>query len=98
VQNFLRIFVTSLDAFEIQNGQAAELAHLDGKQDVDHAVHRAGEDRDFEIKRLSVTPRQAPGNVDFVWIYRDAPGDESDLVEPIGHASFAITADPHSHN
>jgi hypothetical protein len=98
LENFLRTLVARLDALEVQDGQAAELAHLDGETDIDHAVHRAGQDRDFEIERLGVAAWQPPGDVDFVRIDRDAPGDESDLVEPVGHASFAIAADPHSHD
>jgi hypothetical protein len=47
VQNFLRTFVTGLDAFQIKNRKAAEFTHLDGKLYVDHAVHRAGENRNL---------------------------------------------------
>ena len=47
LQDFRRIFVAGLDAFEIQNRQSAEFAHGDGKANIDHAIHRAGQDRNF---------------------------------------------------
>ncbi len=98
LENFLRVFVARLDAFEIQNGQAAELAHLDGEAHIDHAIHRAGQDRDLEIERFRVSPRQTPGDVDFVRIDRDPARDQRDFVEPVGHARFSISANPHSHD
>ena len=63
-----------------------------------HAIHRAGQDWDFELQRLRILARQTPPNIDFVRINRHAAGDECDFVEPVGHASFSISADPHSHN
>ena len=98
MQNFLRILVAGLHAFEIEDGEAAELAHRDGEPHIDHAIHRAGQNRDFEFERLRVSPRQAPGDVDFVRINRDPTRDERDLVETIGHARFSISANPHSHD
>ena len=98
MQNFLRIFVARLHAFEIQHGEPAEFAHRDGETHIDHAIHRAGQDRDLEFERLRILARQTPGDIDFVRINRDAAGDERDLVEPVGHASFSISANPHSHD
>ena len=68
------------------------------KLHIDHAIHRAGQDRDFELERLRVLARQAPGDVDFVRVNRDATRDERDFVEAIGHARFSIAANPHSHD
>ena len=98
LENFLRIFVARLHAFEVQHGEPAEFAHGDGETHVDDAVHGAGQNRNFEFERLGVAPRQTPGDVDLVRIDRDPARDERDFVEPIGDASFAISADPHSHN
>ena len=52
LQNFPRVLVAGLHAFEIEHGKAAELAHRDRKSHIDHAIHRAGQDRDFEFERL----------------------------------------------
>ena len=93
-----RVFVAGLDAFEIQHAEAAELAHLDGEAHIDHAIHRAGQDRDLELERLRVSARQTQGDVDFVRVDRDSPRDQRDFVEPIGHARFSIPANPHSHD
>ena len=98
VQNFLRTFVAGLDAFQIQHREPAEFAHLDRELHVDHTVHRAGQDRDLQLDRLGVASWNSECRVDFVRIDSDASGDESNLIEPISHASFAIAADPHSHN
>ncbi len=98
LQNFLRIFVARLHAFQIQNGKAAKFAHGDGEADVDHAIHGAGQNRNFELERLGILARQTPRNIDFVRIDGDATGHESNLVEPVGDAGFSISADPHSHN
>ena len=98
LQDFLRIFVAGLDAFEIEHGETAQFSHLDRELHIDHSIHRAGEDRDFEFERLRILARQAPGDVHFVGVDRDATRDERDLVEAIGHARFAIPANPHSHD
>ena len=57
LQNFLRIFVARLHAFEIEDSEAAELAHLDGEMHIDHAIHGAGQDRDLELERLRIAAR-----------------------------------------
>ncbi len=98
LQYFLRIFVAALHAFEIEDGEPAKFSHGDGELHIDHAVHRAGEDRDFEFQRLRLPAREAPGDVDFVGVNCDAARDQSDLVEAIGHACFSIPANPHSHD
>src|SRR2546423_4782108 len=98
LQNFPRIFVTRLHAFEVENREAAKLAHRDGELHVDDAIHGAGQDRNFQLDRLGVATRDSEGRIDFARIDRDAPRDERDFVEAISHARFAIAADPHSHN
>ena len=60
LQNFLRIFVARLHAFEIQNGKAAELAHRDGETHIDDAIHGAGQDWDLQFQRLRIFARQTP--------------------------------------
>ena len=60
LQNFLRIFVARLHAFEIQNSEAAQLAHGDGETHIDHAIHRAGQDRDLQFQRLRILARKTP--------------------------------------
>ena len=98
LEDFPRIFVARLHAFEVQDGEPAKFAHGDGETHVDDAVHGAGENRNFEFERLGVAARQTPGDVDLVRIDRDPARHERDFVEPVGDASFAISADPHSHN
>ena len=50
-------------AFEVEDGKTAELAHLDRETDIDHAVHRAGEDRDLQLDRLGQTGNVVADNV-----------------------------------
>ena len=52
LQDFLRVLVARLHAFEIEDSEAAEFAHGDGELHIDHAIHGAGEDRDLELERL----------------------------------------------
>ena len=54
MENFLRVFVAGLDAFEIEDREAAEFAHGDGEADVDDAIHRAGEDGNRQLERFAV--------------------------------------------
>src|ERR1043166_3418857 len=75
LENFLRIFVARLDAFEIQDRKATEFAHRDRELHIDHSVHRAGEDRDFQFERPGIFARQTKTDVDFVWIDGDATRD-----------------------
>ena len=98
LQDFLRILVAGLYAFEIEDGEAAEFSHRDRELHIDHAIHRAGQDRDLEFERRGIPAGQSPGNVDFVRVNRHASGDECDLVEAIGHARFSVPANPHSHD
>jgi hypothetical protein len=86
-----------LNPFEIEHRKPAELSHRDRKSHIDHTIHRAGQDRDFEFERRGVPARQAPGDVHFVGVNGNAAWDEGDFVETIGHACFAIPANPHSH-
>ena len=98
LQNFLWMFVARLHPFQVEDREPAELAHRDGELHVDDAVHGAGQDRDLQLDRVGIPPRDPKRRVDFVRIDRHAAGDESDLIEPISHARFAIAANPHSHD
>src|SRR5439155_19585261 len=51
----------------------------------------------FQFQRCHLAPRQAENGINLVRINRDTAGDERDLVEPVGHARFSVTANPHSH-
>ena len=97
LQNFLRVLVTGLHSFKVQNGQAAQFVHRDGETHIDHSIHRAGEDGNFQFQRLSVFARQSERDIDFIRVNRHAPGYEGDLVEAVGHPRFAVSAYPHSH-
>ena len=97
LEHFGRIFVACLDAFQVEHRQAAEPAHFDGKTHIHHAIHGAGQDRDFQFQRRHIASRQAESSINLVRIKRDTAGDECDLVEPVSHARFSVTANPHSH-
>jgi hypothetical protein len=98
LQNFLRIFVARLDAFQIENGQAAKLAHRDGKPNIDNSIHGAGQNRDLQLDRVGVFARQTKSDVDLVWIKRHPSGYKRDLIKSVVDERFSISADPHSHN
>ena len=97
MQHFLRVFVAGLDTFQIQDRQAAQLAHLHGKRHVHNPVHRAGEDGNAQAERFTVTARDDEGSIDLVGVDGYLSGDERDLVEPVGHSGFTVTANPHAH-
>ena len=84
--------------YQVEDREAAQLAHRDRKLHVDDAIHGAGQDRDLQLDRVRVPPRDPKRRVDFIRINGNASRHESDLVEPVSHASFAIAADPHSHD
>src|SRR5690349_1684989 len=97
LKHFGRILVARLDAFQIEHCQAAEPAHFDGKTHIHHAIHGAGQNRNLQLQRGRVASRQAESSINLVRINRDTAGDERDLVEPVSHARFSVTANPHSH-
>src|SRR5882724_2441324 len=97
LQYFLRVFITRLHSFEIQNGETAQFVHGDGKMHVDHSIHGAGEDWDFQPKWLCVFTRQTENDVDFIRVDGYPPRYKRDFVEPVGHTRLAISAYPHPH-
>ena len=98
LQNLPRIFVARLHAFQIEHGEAAQLAHGHSEANIDHSIHRAGQDRDFEFEGRGIFPRQSKRRLDLVRIDRDTAGHKRDLIEAVGHACLAIATDPHSHD
>src|SRR5205807_1474957 len=83
-----RIFVARVHAIEVQDRNAAQLAHRDGELDVDHAVHRGSPERKSKREGLARPARRAhirqrERDVDLVRIEGHAAGDERDLVKPV---------------
>ena len=92
------MLVTGLDAFEVEHGEAAEFAHLDGKRHVYHAVHRTGENGDAQGLIGSASRRGiSEGGVHLIRVDGHLTGDECNLVKTIGDSCFAVAADPHAH-
>src|SRR5487761_1083880 len=82
------VFVTSVDSVKVQDGDPAELAHGDGKFDVDDAIH--GGTPDLDRKLEPVTQRER--DVDFVRVESHATGHQRHLVETVGAARVAPDA------
>ena len=97
-QRIFRVIVTGLDAFQIHDAEAAELGHLNAETDVGDAVHRAGDDRDFQAQRLlAARARNLKRGIDLVGVDRDFSGNQRDFIESVGHPGLAIPSNPHSH-
>src|SRR5262249_31218401 len=97
LQDLLRVLVARLHAFQVQNGKSTEFAHRDGEADIDDPIHRAGEDRDLQLKRFRRFARQTKRDVHFVRVDRHAPRHKRDLVETISHARLPVSTYPQSH-
>src|SRR5215510_13655301 len=92
VEDLVGIVVAGEDAFQIEHGEAAEAAHLDGELGADHAVHGRGDDGDLEA-----VATELPGNVDLVGIDGERAGNQRDVVEAVRRPGFAPTPHPHAH-
>src|SRR5262249_28741961 len=92
VEDRFRVGVAGEDAFEVEDGQSAEPAHLDGQPGPDDSIHGGGDDREIEP-----TTTELPRDVDFIRIDRDGSGDHRDVVDPAGNPGFAPPPHPHPH-
>src|SRR5260221_4334621 len=97
-QDIFRIFVASLDAFEVDHAEAAQLGHFNAETDVGDAVHRAGDDGNLEFEGfLAVRTGDLERGIDLVGVDRDFSGDQGNFIETVGPPGLAITSNPHSH-
>ena len=92
VEHLVRILVAREDALEVEHGEAAEPAHLDGQLRADHAVHGRGHDGDLEAAGAEL-----PRDVDFVGIDGERSGDQRDVVKAIRRPGLAPAPHPHAH-
>src|SRR6185436_8259729 len=92
------VVVTGLDAFEVDDAQAAEFAHLDAELHIGYAVHGAGEDRNGELDLAAVRLGDQEAGVHLGGVDGDLARHEGDLIESISDAGLAVASDPHSHN
>jgi hypothetical protein len=82
------IGITSLQAVQIEDGDAAKPAHLDREADIDDAVHRRGKDRHGQSQVA-----EGDAGVDLVRVDGDASGHQGDLVETVGPTSLLEAAE-----
>ena len=84
-----RVLVTRVHAVEVEDCDAAELAHRDRELDIDHSVHGRSPERELELETIA----HREGDVDLVGVERDAARHECDLVESIGATRVPPDAD-----
>ena len=82
--------VASPEALQVQDGETAELAHLDGKVRRDHGIHGGGENGDGEVVLTN-----GEAHVYLFWVDGDLTGDYSYLVETITTADLLEAGHPH---
>jgi hypothetical protein len=75
----LGVLVAGPQPFEVEDGEPAEAADLDGGRRRDDAVHRRGQQRQPEVEGVEL-----PGDVDVLGVSRPPAGDDGDVVEPVG--------------
>lgn len=97
LQNLLWVLVARLHSFQVQNGKPAQFVHGNGEADIHNSIHRAGEDRNLQLKRFRCFARQTKRDVHFVRVDRHAAGHKRDFIETISHARLPVSAYPHSH-
>ena len=77
----VRIVVASLDAFEVEDGQAAEAGEFAGHPRVHDRIHRGGQDRDREVDAA-----EGLGEVDVRRFDGVRARGERDVLEPVGRS------------
>ena len=97
VEHVGRIGVARLHALEVDDPQAAQLAHFDAKAHVGDPVHRAGDDRDFQRDETAVRARDFERSIHFVRVDGHFSGHKGDFVKSISDARLSISSNPHSH-
>src|SRR5262249_34005113 len=92
LEDVLGVGVAGEHALEVQDGQAAQAAHLDRQARTHHAVHGPGDDR-----QLVAVATEIPGDVDLVGIDRQGTRHQRDVIEAICRPGLAPASDPHPH-
>ena len=77
-----------MHAVEVEDRDAAELAHRDGEVDVDYSIHGRAPHGNVEAEAIAHRKR----DVDLVGIKRHATRDQRDLVETV--CASCATPDP----
>ena len=96
-QNFLRVLVAGLDAFQIDHAQASQAAHLHAEPNVRHAVHRAGDNGDFQNDGAAILARDLKTRIHLVGVDGHIARHQGNLIKAIRDPRFPVPADPHSH-
>ena len=86
------VLVARVDALEVEDAEAAELAERDRRRRRDDTVHRRGEQRQLEQVRAEL-----PADVDVLRIPRPAAGDDRDVVEPVRLPRLLASTDLYVH-
>jgi hypothetical protein len=86
------LLVAGVDAVEVEDPEAAELAHGDGEGGVHDAVHGRGQEGDLELDAAEGEARVRLFGVD-----RHIARHQGDLVESVCSAGLPVTADEERH-